>query len=390
MTLRTVGIVSAGEMGSGTGTVLTQHGLRVLTLLDGRGAATRERAAKAGMTDAGDVDTLVRECDIFLSILPPAAAPALAEQVAAAVRRTGAELLYADCNAIAPGTARGIAAVVTASGARFADAGIIGPPPTREGSRFFTSGPGAAELCQLREFGIDIKDVQGEVGKASGLKMCYAALTKGLQALGTELLTTAKLLGVDDELAIQQSRDMAPVIANLDRQLPNMIPKAYRWIGEMEEIAKTFEEVGLPGATFEGAAEVYRRVAEIASEAKTKDELFDRVGEMGLLHRHVRLFNEGVRSGNWEPMLSTFSEDAEMVFEGAPVGPFRGREAIKQAYETQPPDDEIDLLGARRQGDELEADYAWRRDGGQRAGRMILSTPDRRRIARMVVTFEPS
>ncbi|HKH67838.1 MAG TPA: DUF1932 domain-containing protein, partial [Reyranella sp.] len=217
-------------MGSGVGTVLTQHGLRVLTVLEGRGAATRERAAKAGMADAGDFDTLVRECDAFLSILPPAAAPALAEQVAAAVRRTGADLLYADCNAVAPGTARGVAAIVTAAGARFADAGIIGPPPTRPGSRFFTSGPGAAELMQLRDFGIDIKNVEGEVGKASGLKMCYAALTKGLQALGTELLTTARVLGVDEELKEQQSRDMAPVIAILDRALPSMIPKAYRWV----------------------------------------------------------------------------------------------------------------------------------------------------------------
>jgi 3-hydroxyisobutyrate dehydrogenase-like beta-hydroxyacid dehydrogenase len=387
VTLRTVGIISAGEMGSGVGTVLTQHGLRVLTLLDGRGQATRERAAKAGMADAGDYDTLVRESEILLSILPPAAATALAEQVASAVRRTGAELLYADCNAVAPGTARTVAAIVTEAGARFADAGIIGPPPTRPGSRIFTSGPGAGELVQLGEFGIDIKDVQGEVGKASGLKMCYAALTKGLQALGTELLTTARVLGVDDELAQQQSRDMAPVRAILDRSLSTMIPKAYRWVGEMEEIAKTFEEVGLPGATFTGAADVYRRVAEIADQAATRDDLLERLADASLLHRHVALFNHGVRSGVWEPMLADFDSDAEMVFEGAPMGPFRGREAIRAAYESQPPDDEIDVLSVRSQGNDLEADYAWRRAAGQRSGRMILSTVDRR-IARLVVTVD--
>jgi 3-hydroxyisobutyrate dehydrogenase-like beta-hydroxyacid dehydrogenase len=282
MTLHTVGIISAGEMGSGFGTVLTQNGLRVLTVLEGRSAPTRERAAQAGMQDVPDLDTLVREAEVFLSILPPASALGLAEQVAAAVRRTGAELLYADCNAVAPGTARAIGAVVTESGARFADGGIIGPPPTRQGSRLFTSGPGAQELCQLADFGIEIKDVQGEVGKASGLKMCYAALTKGLQALGTQLLTTARVLGVDEELAIQQSRDMAPVRAILDRQLPGMIPKAYRWVGEMEEIAKTFEEVGLPGEMFIGAAETYRRVAAIADRATTKEELLDRLAESSL------------------------------------------------------------------------------------------------------------
>ena len=104
MTLHTVGVISAGEMGSGFGTVLTQHGLRVLTVLGGRSAATRERAAQAGMVDVGDFDTLVRESEIFLSILPPASAAELAEHIAAAVRRTGADLLYADCNAVAPGT----------------------------------------------------------------------------------------------------------------------------------------------------------------------------------------------------------------------------------------------------------------------------------------------
>jgi 3-hydroxyisobutyrate dehydrogenase-like beta-hydroxyacid dehydrogenase len=246
-------------MGSGVGDVLHQHGLRVLTCLAGRGGGSRERAAQAGFEDMPDLEALVRQCDVVLSIVPPAVAGAVADQVAAALRATGADLLYADCNAIAPGTARGIYQTIVAAGARFADAGIIGGPPNRSANRTFTSGPGARELEALREFGLDIRVLDGDVGQASGIKMCYAAMTKGLQALGAELLVAARLLGVEDELRAEQNlgADLATVRRFVERALPSMPPKAYRWIGEMEEISRCFEELQLPGRLMLGAADVY-------------------------------------------------------------------------------------------------------------------------------------
>ena len=246
-------------MGSGVGTVLRQNGLRVLTSLAGRGGASHERAAKAGMEDAPNLEALVRECEIVLSIVPPAVAGAVADQIAAAVRASEADVLYADCNAIAPGTARGIFQTMVDAGARFADGGIIGGPPTRPGNRIFTSGPGARELEALRNYGLDIRVLEGDVGQASGLKMCYAATTKGLQALGAELLVAAKLLGVEDQLRAEQNLggDLEAVRHFVERALPNMPPKAYRWIGEMEEIARCFEELGMPGRLMMGAADVY-------------------------------------------------------------------------------------------------------------------------------------
>src|SRR5579864_3468343 len=186
--IKTVGILSPGDMGSGVGDVLHQHGLRVLTCLAGRGGDSRKRAEAAGIEDVPDLETLVRECDIILSIAPPSVAGAIADQVAAAVRATGANLLYADCNAVAPGTVRSISQTILDSGARFADAGIIGGPPNRSTNRTYASGPGAKELEGLREFGLDIRVLDGGVGQASGLKCCYAAMTKGVQALGSELL----------------------------------------------------------------------------------------------------------------------------------------------------------------------------------------------------------
>lgn len=272
-------------MGSGVGAVLSQHGVRVLTWLEGRGARTRERAQQAGMMEVKDLQTLVGEAQVVLSIVPPAVAPAIAEQLASAIRTARADVLVADCNAIAPGTVRRIASVLTSAGARFADAGIIGPPPTRPGNRFFTSGPGAAEFAQLAETGLDVRVLEGDVGKASALKMCFAALTKGLQALGTELFVAARLLGVAEALRGEQQRDMGNILAYLDRATPTMIPKAYRWVGEMEEIARCFDEVGLPGATFQGIAEVYRRVTEC--DDVPVDEVLDRVAENCARYREV-------------------------------------------------------------------------------------------------------
>ena len=261
-TIETVGILSPGEMGSGVGAVLHNNGLRVLTCLAGRGPASRDRAAQAGFEDVADLAALVSSCEVILSIVPPAVAGTLADQVAAAVTATGRHVLYVDCNAIAPGTATTIGRTIATSGARFADAGIIGPPPTRPGNRIFTSGPGSTEFAALTDFGLDIRVLDGDVGQASGLKMCYAAMTKGLQALGAELLIAARLLGVEDTLRSEQSAsdDLATVRRFVERALPAMPPKAYRWIGEMEEIARCFEDLGLPGRLMRGAADVYTDV----------------------------------------------------------------------------------------------------------------------------------
>lgn len=108
---------------------------------------------------------------------------------------------------------------------------------------------------------------------------------------------------------------------------------------------------------------------------------------MSLLDRHVELFNAGVRTGDFGPMLEQFTEDAELRFEGVPAGPFAGKQEIADAYASNPPDDEIDIVSAEETEREVVARYAWRADEGRPAGRMII-TPRGDRIARLVVTFE--
>jgi steroid Delta-isomerase len=108
---------------------------------------------------------------------------------------------------------------------------------------------------------------------------------------------------------------------------------------------------------------------------------------MTLLDEHVKLFNAAVRSGDFGPMLENFADDATMAFEGVPVGPFAGRDAIAAAYREQPPDDELDVLDVRQDGDTVVAGYAWRREPDVRAGELRL-TVESSRISRLVVTFD--
>ena len=108
---------------------------------------------------------------------------------------------------------------------------------------------------------------------------------------------------------------------------------------------------------------------------------------MGLLEEHVRRFNEGVRTGDFGPMAAAFAEDAEMHFEGVPVGPFIGRDAIGAAYRDQPPDDEVEIFDTEERDGFIVARYAWLRDEGRQAGEMRISQRNGQ-IQKLVVTFD--
>jgi 3-hydroxyisobutyrate dehydrogenase-like beta-hydroxyacid dehydrogenase len=274
MDIRTVGILSPGDMGHALGRVLAHNGLRVVAALDERSERTRALAAEAGIQDVGSVERLVGEADAVLSVLVPAEAVPAAERVAAALHTTGASIVYADCNAIAPETTRRVGQIVSAAGARYVDGGIIGNPPRADGNgpRIYVSGEAASELAPLSAFGLDVRVLDEVVGHASGLKMCYACLTKGLTALATELLVAAERLGLSEALRAEQESSQSTLRRWIERQVPSMPPKAYRWVGEMEEIAATLAGVGLPPGMLEGAADVYRWVAQTPLGHETPEE----------------------------------------------------------------------------------------------------------------------
>ncbi len=272
MVLRAVGLLSPGEMGHVVGQVLIDHDLRVVTCLEGRSERTQARAQKAGIESVPTFDHLVQDADLILSILVPAEAPNAADTVARALEKTGEQIVYVDCNAIAPATAKKIDQTLTTAGSRFVDAGIIGPPPRREGAtRFYTSGPDTSAFEALSEYGLDVRPVGSEIGQASGFKMSYAALTKGTAALSTELLVAAKRMGLYDALVEEFQISQAARFTAMEGSLPGIPNAAGRWIGEMEEIAKTFGDLGLTPKIYQGAADMYRFV----NEAPLKDETTD-------------------------------------------------------------------------------------------------------------------
>jgi 3-hydroxyisobutyrate dehydrogenase-like beta-hydroxyacid dehydrogenase len=277
MDLHTVGLLSPGDMGHAVGRRLVDHGLRVITCLQGRSARTRGLAREAGIEEVADDGELVAQAQVILSIVVPAQAVAVAERVARALaageRGQAPAVTYADCNAIAPQTARHIAGIVGAAGARFVDGGIIGAPP-QEGARtrLFVSGEDTAAVVALGRYGLEVVDLQGPAGQASGLKMCYAALTKGFTALCTELLVAAEALGISEPLAQELGESQGAMYARMGRGVPAMLPKAHRWIGEMEEIAATFGALGLTPDMLHGAAEVYRLVNRTELARRTPED----------------------------------------------------------------------------------------------------------------------
>lgn len=256
--MRTIAIISPGNMGHAVGRLLGSRGLDVVTALAGRSARTRGLAARAGIRDLGAIEAVVAAADLVLSILPPAAAVAAAEGAAAAMHASGATPPFADCNAIAPATTERIAQLIRGAGADYIDAGIIGGPPANgAGPRFYASGPAAHLLQPLQGGGLVVRDLGGAIGRASALKMCYAAVTKGTSALQFAQLAAASRLGVDEALAGELAESQGAVFAAMRRALPGLPAKAPRWIEEMRQIAATFESVGVPGQFHHGAAALY-------------------------------------------------------------------------------------------------------------------------------------
>ena len=261
MTLKTVGIISAGDMGAGIGGVLGTNGLEVITALDGRSKLTQTRATEAGMRDVGNVDNLVQEAELVLSVLVPAQATNIAQATADAMGRTGAQPTYAECNAIAPKTVERISEIIGATGATFIDAGIIGSPPPKH-SRFHCSGPDTSLFEELAGHGLKVLRVGPHIGQASGLKMVYGASTKGAWALWIELLTAGRALGLSEALMAEFAAGNATVNAHYTTGVTDAPRRVRRWVDEMEEVASTFESVGLTPKLMQGVAEMFRLVGE--------------------------------------------------------------------------------------------------------------------------------
>jgi 3-hydroxyisobutyrate dehydrogenase-like beta-hydroxyacid dehydrogenase len=233
----TIAILAPGAMGSAVARRLSDHGARVLTSLKGRSEATLRRAAGAGMV--GAEDDAIAAADIILSIVPPGEAVALAERLGALILRCEKKPIVVDCNAVNVATVRRIEEIIGSAQAPFVDAGIIGfpPQPGSKGPAFYMSGEHAKDVAVLKELGLDVRIVEGPVGAASALKMSYAGIVKGLAGIGSAMVLAATKAGAADALRDELALSQPAILARLEVALPDMIPKAYRWVAEMHEIA---------------------------------------------------------------------------------------------------------------------------------------------------------
>jgi 3-hydroxyisobutyrate dehydrogenase-like beta-hydroxyacid dehydrogenase len=250
-----IGLLHPGEMGAAVGRCLTKTGHTVLWASEGRSPATQARAKEAGLSDAGTIAAVAGQAGIIVSVCPPHAAADTAWAV------HGFRGLYVDANAISPGTAREVAQMITDTGGRYVDGGIIGLPPAAPGStRLYLSGPDAETVQALFE-GTDLEArIAGPaLTAASAVKMAYGAWTKGTAALILAIRELAREEGVEDTLLAEWSLSQPKLEERSRGSARAATAKGWRWVAEMEEIAAAMAAAGLPDGFHQAAAEIFRR-----------------------------------------------------------------------------------------------------------------------------------
>lgn len=276
---KTIAILAPGAMGSAVARRLNENGARVLTSLKGRSEATLKRAADAGMV--GAEDDAIADADIILSIVPPGEAVALAERLAAVIAKRVKKPVVVDCNAVNVDTVKRIEEIIGSAQAPFVDGGIIGFPPQPGGKSpaFYMSGEHAKDVAVFRDFGLDIRIIEGPVGAASALKMSYAGIVKGLAGIGSAMVIAATQAGAADALRDELALSQPAILARLEVALPDMIPKAYRWVAEMREISGFLGPDHPASQVYEGFAKWFEHLAEDAKGDKVDAALLKAFAE---------------------------------------------------------------------------------------------------------------
>ena len=164
--------------------------------------------------------------------------------------------------------------IINAAGGEYIDGGIIGGSPAKGAvPRIYISGPNASLMDELDGKGILVPNLGPEIGRASGIKMCYASMTKGTSTLRVAMLTAAQSLGLYDELVAELSGSQQGPLSEMESGIPGLPANAGRWIGEMEEITATFDAVGVTPHFHQGAAEIYRLLASTPFADESPEEI---------------------------------------------------------------------------------------------------------------------
>jgi 3-hydroxyisobutyrate dehydrogenase-like beta-hydroxyacid dehydrogenase len=293
-----IGLVGAGAMGSGMGAGWVVGGARVVTCLTGRSDRTRALAVAAGLDPVSSLDEVLAASDIVVSVVPPAAALSAAEEIAQAAQRVGVGPLVADLNAVAPSTVGKIQQVLTAAGCALVDGSISDAPPTAEAepARVYVCGERAGEFAALPNPWLDVVCLSGPVGAASALKMCTASMYKGTKALIMQALLTAEAHSVRAEFLADTRRAWPDDVPTWHTDVAVAASKAWRFVDEMHEIARTQRDAGLPGALFEGVAAAYERAAG-TELGHTDPEGVDRTATVDAVIAALKISTADARAG---------------------------------------------------------------------------------------------
>ena len=254
-----IGILHPGEMGVSIAASAINNGNQVFWSSQSRSEKTRSRAVRHELIDAGSLSELCQISEIIFSVCPPHAA----EETADSVINQGFMGSYLDANAISPRRSIKIGQLMESNGIRFIDGGIIGGPAWNiQETWLYLSGKDSHVVANCFSGGpLAIKIIGDDIGKASALKMCYAAYSKGTTALLAAILATAESFGVRDDLYQQWGMDNPDFVNQVKERTTRVTAKAWRFEGEMREIALTFQAADLPGGFHEAAAEIYHRMA---------------------------------------------------------------------------------------------------------------------------------
>lgn len=277
MTKNAIGILHPGEMGSSIAAAVLQSSQRVLWTSEGRSEESHRRAEKVDLKDAGSLHELVNESCLIISVCPPE----FSQETGANVYESGFQGIYVDANAISPARSRKLGALMEKGGVRYVDGSIVGGPDFSKGlSYLYLSGPEAPLVSEIFEGSdLHVNVLDGPVGAASALKMCYAAWTKGSAALLGGILSLAQDESVIDELWEQWKVSQKELYTGAEQRVLEGTVKAWRFAGEMEEIANAFLGSDLPDGFHRAAAEIYRRQSGFkdAAELPPLDELISTV-----------------------------------------------------------------------------------------------------------------
>ena len=273
-----IGLIGLGEMGSEIGRYLVMNDLEVISVYEGRSEISKKRASKYKIRDAGSIEQFCKISDLVISIIPPDKAVETANLYTSYKNKDGQ--IYCDLNAISTITAKKIKLLLDEKKIDYVDGAIMGGPPTENYSpRIYLSGKLSEKLNFLNGKGIELMVLEGSDFKASATKMVYASITKGSKALVAGALIAAKKNNVYDELMeeLKYSEEYFSLVAK--NQIPSIKHKAYRWVGEMNEISLTYKESGLTGGFHSEAANVYELIKNLPEGKLEIDEIINQIAD---------------------------------------------------------------------------------------------------------------